>query len=247
MRTPYIPNQHGAWAMLVLPFCLAVAAAGFRPSHLLLFACWLLAYLLSYPALQWIRTGQGGRYRRPVFVYGCLLAPLAAALLYRWPSLLWFGVAALPLFLVNVGYARANRERAFANDLAAIVLFSAVVFPVFAVGSGSGGWDGWAVGAWKEASSLFAVSVAYFVGTVFYVKTVIREKRNAAFYRASVAYHAGSGLAVALAVDVRLALPFAVLLLRAALLPRRGLSVQRTGQLEIAFAAMMFAAIFFLS
>lgn len=48
----YIPNQHGAWAMLVLPFLFGVAASQGQPIHIPLFACWLLIYLFSFPLLQ---------------------------------------------------------------------------------------------------------------------------------------------------------------------------------------------------
>ncbi|MCI3921217.1 YwiC-like family protein [Paenibacillus sp. TRM 82003] len=236
MKGAYVPNQHGAWAMLVLPFLLGVAASGAQPAHLLFFACWLLAYLASFPALLWIRTGRSDRSRGPLLLYGTLLVPLAAALLYAHPFLLWFGVVALPLFAVNVRFARANRERAFANDLAAIVLFCAVVFPVASIGSEVGV-------PWRAAVDMFAISFAYFVGTAFYVKTIIREKGNAAFYRWSVAYHAVAAIGVAVAIDAWLALPFAVLLARAAWLPGRGLSVKRTGMLEIAFAVMVYGAV----
>lgn len=48
----YIPNQHGAWAMLVLPFLFGVAASRGQLIHIPLFVCWLLIYLFSFPLLQ---------------------------------------------------------------------------------------------------------------------------------------------------------------------------------------------------
>lgn len=53
----YIPNQHGAWAMLVLPFLLGVAASKGQFIHIPLFICWLLIYLFSFPLLQGVKTG----------------------------------------------------------------------------------------------------------------------------------------------------------------------------------------------
>ena len=84
----YIPNQHGAWAMLVLPFLFGMAASTPGWIHALLFACWLLIYLLMFPLLQWVRTGKGDRYRKPALLYGTLLVPAGTALALLRPDVI---------------------------------------------------------------------------------------------------------------------------------------------------------------
>ena len=234
MKKAYLPTQHGAWAMLALPFLMGLAAAASpRPQHALLFVCWLLAYLLSYPLLQWIRTRKPERYKHPVLLYGGLLLPLSAWLAAGAPELLWYALALGPLFLVNLYFARANNERALTNDLAAVVMFCSIVFPVAHLGGGD---------LQSRALDMFILSSLYFAGTVFYVKTIIRERNNPRYYAYSLAYHAAAGAAAAALVDWRFAFVFLALLVRAAVFPKLGFSPKRTGLTEIVFVALVYVS-----
>jgi hypothetical protein len=225
----FVPNQHGAWAMLVIPFLFGMFASGSVWIHALLFCCWLLAYLFSYPFLQWVRT-QKRIYVKPALVYAALLIPAATALILLNPGLARWGLLLLLPLIVNVYYARRNRERSLINDLAAVVLFSLMVFIAYDAG---GGRD------WTLAGELFAFSVLYFTGTVFYVKTIIRERNNIRFYRLSIAYHLALLVIAALMFPPALLLPLAVLLVRAIWSPKLKLNVKKTGVLEIAYSVMI--------
>lgn len=44
-----IPNQHGAWAMLLIPFLLGTVKGGPVFWHIPLFLGWLFLYLTVYP------------------------------------------------------------------------------------------------------------------------------------------------------------------------------------------------------
>jgi hypothetical protein len=234
MKNGYFPKQHGAWAMLVLPFLFGMFAAGPKPIHGLLFLGWLCAYLFSYPLLQWLRTGKKRVYQTPTFLYGGVLFVIGAALLIWKPELFRWAPLFIPMLLVNLIYARRNRERAVLNDLAAVVQFSLMVFVAFDAG---GGED------WRFAAGLFLLSLLYFTGTVFYVKTMIREKNNKRFYRLSVAYHAVLPIVVGLTVDPLLVPVFVVLFIRAVWTPRTNLSVKAFGMLEFAYAALMIVSV----
>jgi len=230
MKKGYVPNQHGAWAMLIIPFLFGMFAAGPVPLHALLFVGWLLAYLFSYPFLQWVRTGKSEIYKGPVMLYGGLLIPTGAALIVLEPALMRMVPLFIPLFLVNCYYARRNRERSLLNDLAAVVQFSLIVFVAFRAGEGSD---------WRLAAELFAFSVLYFTGTVFYVKTMIREKHNAAYYRFSVGYHLALFVAAAFWFPPGVLVPLAILLVRAVWSPRAKLTVKQSGMLEIAYSVLV--------
>jgi hypothetical protein len=234
MKSVFVPKQHGAWAMLVVPFLLGMAVSKPVWTHALLFIAWLLAYLFIYPFLQWTRTGKINQYAKPMLVYGTLLVPAVAVLLALKPGLIWYGLVLLPLSTVNLFYAKINRERAFANDAAAVLLFSLMVWMSFYVG---GGTD------LRLAAELFGISVLYFLGTVLYVKTMIREKNNRTFFFISVGYHVAQCILVGILLSKWLLLSFVVLLLRAALSPQIKLTVKRTGILEIAYAIMMTACV----
>jgi hypothetical protein len=229
----YIPNQHGAWAMLVLPFLFGVASSQGQFLHIPLFLCWLLIYLFSFPLLQGVKTGKFRRYAQPMKVYGILLLPFAAYLVIAEPVLLWFVLPLVPLFAVNLYFAKTKNERALINDISAILAFCLIIYPVFYVGQGE---------SWTTVTELFLLSAMYFVGTALYVKTVIRERNNVTFYYGSVLYHllvAAAGLFL----FPSLLVPLIILLLRAAILPKTGITAKRTGMIEIGFSLMLYVSV----
>ncbi|NGZ74635.1 YwiC-like family protein [Saccharibacillus alkalitolerans] len=233
----YIPNQHGAWAMLILPFLLGLSVSGAAPAHVPLFLCWLFMYLFSFPVLQWIKTRKTDRYFKPSVIYGIVLIPLAVIVAASQPKLIGYGALLLAAFLVPVHYAKNKNERALLNDVVAILLFCSFIYPVVYVGAGS-------EADWARTTLLFVLLGLYFVGTALYVKTVIREKKNPRYYRASVAYHALL-IPFAAALSLPLSIPFAVLLLRAIALPKRKMAIKQTGIAEILFAVMLYVCVLF--
>jgi hypothetical protein len=231
MRNVYMPKQHGAWAMLILPLLFGVIASTPTWRHALLFAVWLIAYLFSWAFHQWIRTKRRPVWLGPLRLYGGLLLPAGAVLLVLEPDLLFLLPLAVPFVLVNLYFAKLGRERAFLNDLAAVILFSLMTFAAFRVGDGADA---------RLAFELFALSVLYFTGTIFYVKTMIREKHNKAFYGYSVLYHAAFLAAVVLLYPPALIPAAAVLLVRAVAMPLLAPSVRTIGILEIAWSVLVF-------
>lgn len=232
----YIPNQHGAWAMLILPFLFGLAASQRQFIHIPLFVCWFFIYLFSFPVLQWIKTGNSKRYRKPVVVYGAILLPLLVSLVWVKPVLIWYGVLLLFFFMANMYYAKIKNERALLNDITAIVLFCSFIYPVVHIGEG---------GDWKTSTELFLLLVSYFIGTALYVKTIIRERKNTRYYYASIIYHLIIVL-FATWIKVSLAAPFLILLLRAIWLPKFELKAKQVGMAEAGFALMLYVSVLFL-
>jgi len=87
---------------------------------------------------------------------------------------------------------------------------------------------------------VFVICLAYFLGTVFYVKTMIRERGNATYRRWSIGYHL-LALAVAGWLGLWTGALFGWLLVRAVLLPGRGWSPKRVGLVEIANCVLLLA------
>lgn len=226
----YIPGQHGAWAMLVVPFLFGMISGKPVSLHALLFAFWLLSYLFSYPFLQWIRTRRWHTYRGPILIYGSLFVVLGLILAIVKPQLLLWIPLFVPPFLVNCWYAKKNRERAFANDLAAVLLFSLMVFVSHDISD---------TAEWSVAVDLFLYSLLYFTGTVFYVKTMIREKHNRNFYWYSVIYHFAAVVVSAIWFGPWLAAMLAILFVRAAWFPYTNIRIKTVGILEITFASLI--------
>ena len=169
-RSVVIPHEHGGWAMVSVPFAFGMMAGTPRWMHLALFAAWLFLYLSSYPFLQaakkrankahWIQWG---------VLYGaialvCLIPPLLDT-----PSLFYFGPPLFLLLVVNVWHAKRKSERATANDLRAILIFAIGGAAAYLLGGGE--WD-----RTMAAAVLFAF--LHFTGSVFFVKTLFRERTN---------------------------------------------------------------------
>ncbi|HET8681888.1 MAG TPA: YwiC-like family protein [Micromonosporaceae bacterium] len=227
-----VPPQHGAWAMLLLPFLAALTVTGWHWLHAPLLGAWLAGYLGSYYALQAVKTRRPGRFRTPLLLYAAVAVPLVALVVTARPAVLLYAPGYALLVAVNAGYAWRRRERALANDLASVAQSCLIVLVAGTV----------AAVPPRALLGVLAVMLLYFTGTVLYVKTMIRERGSVAYRRASVAYHV-----VALGAAAWLSLPvaavFALLLARAWLLPGRSLAPRHVGLIEIGNCLLLLVAV----
>jgi hypothetical protein len=233
-RHRWLPPQHGAWAMLLLPYVAAVGVTGPRWPHLPLLGAWLTGYLFSYYALLAVKTGRPARVRPQLLVYGGASALLVAPVLLARPAVLGYAPLYALLVAVNVAHARRRRERALLNDLVSVAQSVLMVFVVATVAD-------------TEPLALAGVAAAvgaYLAGTVFYVKTMIRERGSAGYRWASLAYHL---MVLAVAVTAGwgpvVSVVFGLLLLRAVVLPRWRLTAVRVGMIEVLGALLVLAAV----
>ncbi len=174
--------------MLAVPLLVGVAHAGPEPWHLLLAATWLVGYLAFQAAALLLKARGRVRYRRPVQVYGAAAVGLGVALVAVRPSLAWWAVLYAPLLSVGLVASWRRAERSWLNDAATVgaaCLLAAVAHTPASVGESPLGLVGGSVGAWQ----LVAVLALYFLGTVAYVKSMIRERGNRRVLAGSVAWH----------------------------------------------------------
>jgi YwiC-like protein len=227
----WVPNQHGAWAMLATPLVVGVLASGPSLVQLPLAAFWFTGYLAFFATGLWLKSRRRPRYRPPVLVYGAAAAVLGLAVLLAEPRL----VRWVPLFVIPLGvglYASVRREeRSLWSGLSTSTGSSLMTLVAYDAG---GGTD------WERAWLLTAVLAAYFAGTVFYVKTMIRERGSVAHRRLSVGFHAAATVAMAW-VSWPLVVVFALLTLRAWLVPSRSLSPTVVGLGEVAATVIVAA------
>jgi hypothetical protein len=206
----WIPRQHGAWAMLLLPVLLGVAASVPDPWQIVVAVTGLAAYLASVTAQTWSRSRRPPAYRQPIAVYGMVAVVLGAVLLVAFPPLVVAAVVVVPTGLIVLRGARPGTRRDLANSLAQVVQ-SLVLVPVTAWVSGT--WDPRVVIAYT------CVAAGYQLGSVLVVRSVLRERGNQRFAAVSVGFHV---LLVVLAAAF-LSPPYAVvaagLAVRAAALP----------------------------
>ena len=202
-RRDWVPQQHGAWAMLVVPLVAGVGHAGPQGWHVLLTATWLVGYL-AFQAVAVLLKARGGARKRPPPVVRRVVAPRPGSGLHAArPPLLWWAAAYLPLVAVSWSSSWRRAERSWLNDavtvLAACLLAAVAHTPAAVAGAVAPSplaLTGGSVGAWQ----LVAVLAAYFLGTVGYVKSMIRERGNRAVLVGSVAWHLLAAATVPLAL-----------------------------------------------
>lgn len=235
-----IPKQHGAWGMLFVPFIVGASLSGWKLLHLVALSGWVLLYLAMYPLLLAVKTKQRRRmYLMWTGGYAGGAALLLAAPVAVRPPLLLYGTLMLPLFAVNVWYAHRNNERAFGNDCAAAAALCLGGPAAYMIGTGE---------VYSHtALLLWTVFALFFGGSIFFVKTMIRQRGNTAFRRLSWMYHTAVPIVLAAVGFLFLAAAYVPSLLRALLMPGKPLSVKVVGMVETAnllvFAGLVLLAL----
>jgi hypothetical protein len=219
----WVPNQHGAWGMLASPFLVGVVAASPRWVHLPLVLLWFVGYFAFFAASLWLKSGRRSRYLSPLRAYGIATVPLGVIVLAMRPDLVVWAPLFAPPLVAGLWFAARRQDRSLPSGLATILAACLMTVVAFDAGEGTD---------WGRAWALTAVLAAYFVGTLFYVKTMIRERDSRAYYWLSVGFHLVAAVAMAW-VSWWLVGLFALLAVRAALLPGRGLTPRQVGVGEI--------------
>jgi hypothetical protein len=176
----FLPKQHGAWAMTIIPFWLGVINGGFMWQHIPFFIGWLLLYLATYPMLLLFKKKKISFYAKWTAIYMIPALLFLLVPLVTMPSIIYFGLLMIPFFIINAYYTSQNKDRALMNDFSAIGAFSLAGLASSYLGQGQ---------VTAGAILVFSVSIFFFVGCTFYVKTMIREKRNLTFKWISWVYH----------------------------------------------------------
>nr|NLI51576.1 YwiC-like family protein [Propionibacterium sp.] len=247
-HTGWLPAQHGAWAMLIVPFVVGVALRAHDglalPWFLLpLFAFWLIGYFAFNAASLWLKSPPARRrpFVAPLATYVAASAVFGLLTLAgAGPGILGWVPAYLVLLVPALILAANRRERATLGGglttAAASLMVLVVRFPHVT------DLIAWTPAA-RASAAAAALVFAYFFGTVFYVKTNIRERGNPRFYALSVGWHAtatvaAAGLMAAGAASVGWVALFAAALARAVVVPRVRPPVTplRIGLLEIALS-----------
>lgn len=186
-RSPgWVPRQHGAWAMLLLPFLAGVLRSGGDRVQLLLLATCLSGYLAFQAAGRWATSRWRPRYRAPVLVYGAVTGVLGLALLLVRPDVLpWVPVYAAAA-AASLAFSWRRQERHLANDVVTIAAASLLAVLTYQLGYDPG--ETIEVGR-RTMWIITAALLAYLLGTALYVKTMIRERGVRGYVWASVGYH----------------------------------------------------------
>ncbi|MEC0369466.1 YwiC-like family protein [Paenibacillus chibensis] len=220
-----IPREHGGWAMVSMPFIIAMMATQPVLLHLPLFLAWFFLYLASYPLLQslkktakrsmWLTWGAGYAFAAVLFLIPVLL---------KEPWLFWFAPVLMLLLMVNIWHVRHKSERALLNDMCAILLFCSGGAAAFMLGGGTWG---------RELFEVLLFNFLYFMGTVFFVKSVFRERKNKRWTAYAVVYHT-LALAVPLfTLHPWMCMPFLYPLIKTVIYAGKPMKPMKVGVMEI--------------
>lgn len=226
------PNQHGAWAMIIMPVLFGMFASSFNVYQLLFFAAWFMIFFFIDNLLFYVKQ----RKKNIGYVKGSLLFFSIATLLlipvvFHDVRVLLFFLAMMPFGAINLYFASRRNERHLLNDFSAITIFSIAGILTFFIGEGQ--MD-------EKMIYVFLLSFLYFVGTTFYVKTMIREKKNIKYKYISFIYHI-TGVILAFMIHPTLCIAFIPSLIRAIMLYGKQMKPMKIGMIEIANAVFITA------
>ncbi|MBW0766919.1 YwiC-like family protein [Mammaliicoccus lentus] len=220
------PNQHGVWSMIVLPIAFGIAVGGFSFLHLLLYLGVLAVYFMSDQVFFYLKKRKkqkGYLYTAGIFFIVVLISFIPIVIL-RLETFYIF-LLMIPLSLVNAYFAKKKNERAFTNDLIAVIIFC--LFGIISTLLNQSLLD---VNKWF---TVFIISFLYFFGTILYVKTMIREKKSQKYKWSSWLYHAFIVL-IGLLIHPIIMVMYIPSLVRAIVLYGRKIKIMQVGMIEIA-------------
>ncbi|MFJ3900967.1 YwiC-like family protein [Streptomyces sp. NPDC090025] len=265
----WIPNQHGAWAMLVVPFAAGVLIGDPVWAQLPLFVAWLLAYVVTFHAQQWLRlrrlAHRACRTPRPATRAagpGRPVGPSAPAGASRR------GASARParhLRHVRPVLVLGTALAALGVPLAVLhpwlLLAAAAATPFLAVNLRYAAHNRErallnGLAAVVPACGMLLVTLRLGGGTLtaglapaaacllYFAGTVpyvktMIRERNSAAYRRGSIAYHALALPAATLLNPWLALPFTLYLARAAVLPGRGLKVPVVGAVEVGCSLLL--------
>lgn len=249
----WIPDQHGAWAMIAIPALSGAVLAGFQWVHLPLLIFWWIGYFFYQAAMLWLKSRRKPKYFPPVRAYAIAMIPFGLAVAVLRPYLAFWALAFAPLVAVGVWATVHRQERTYYNDTATI-LAAVLMLPVAFHAGAAQGDPRWSA-VWLAA----LVQFLYFWGTIPHIKALIRERDRPEAARLSVAYHAAAFVLVTVLVAFGrfedtllagwfLAAVWALLTVRAYVMPwwQRNHSRMRPlviGNTEVAFSLLITIAL----
>jgi len=243
-----LPKEHGAWAMLYVPFAVgALVAARFHLSLILLLAAVSFVFVSREPMLDWYRALSRGKpaaeSRRMMILYLSLGALFSLALVigYRMWWMLALGALIVLLLGTNLYQAGRREDRTVLAETTAIFGLTLTAPAAYCVAREA--WD-------ITGLLLWLMCILYFTSSVFYVKLRVhwlnrrRQSHRQPSWRRCAVYHTflAAGL-ISLALSGNLSsfvlIAFAPVLARSfwqLVRPATQINLKRVGVLEILYS-----------
>ncbi|UTW69065.1 YwiC-like family protein [Anaerobacillus sp. HL2] len=107
----FVPREHGAWAMPVVPYLVGMLASNITWLHLPFFIGVMAFYFASRPFLTSVRKPKLRKVAMPAFtIYMCIGSLFTLPILYLIPEIIFIGLLIIPFFIVNIIFAKLKKE-----------------------------------------------------------------------------------------------------------------------------------------
>lgn len=245
-----LPREHGAWAMLYVPFAVAALVAWtWSVRLLLLLVSVTFVFIARESLLAWWRSRNRGRedFQARRFMIGYLLLaalfgmPIVAGYKLYW--LVPIAVATAALLVINAQQAVRREDRTISGEIMAIAGLTLTAPAAYYVSLGA--FD-------RTALWLWALCAFYFASSIFYIKLRVhtlnarKEGARRQAWRRCALYHSillGSLLLLTITDSLSLSAlaAFSPVLLRSfwhLAKPVRQVNLRRVGWLEIIYSVV---------
>lgn len=245
-----LPKEHGAWAMLYVPFAVGALVAWTVSLRLLLLLLTVTFVFIARESLvAWWRSRNRGREdfeaRRFMIAYLLVAALFGVPMLvvYKLYWLAPIAVATLILLVVNAQQAVRREDRSMGGEMMAIAGLTLTAPAAYYVSLGA--FDSTALWLWALCGLYFASSVFYVKLRVHTINPRKEETRRQSWWRCAL-YHSillASLLLLAITGSLNLSVlaAFSPVLIRSfwhLAKPVRQINLRRVGWLEIIYSVV---------
>jgi len=195
-RSLRLPREHGAWAMLYVPFVLGTIAGSrtshFSPAIIFLLLSVTFIFIARQSLFDWLiarsRTIRDAGAVRMMFVYTSLSAVFGGLVVFAYHREVLVGIALLTAVLLgfNSWQVVRRRDRTVISEALAIIALTLTAPASYYVCGGE--WD-------YHAWILWSLCTLYFASSVFYVKLRVhslnrrRDDLKSRSWRECALYH----------------------------------------------------------
>ncbi|NMN00017.1 YwiC-like protein [Bifidobacterium sp. DSM 109958] len=184
----WIPNQPGAWVMVLTPALAGIAVGGPTWRGAWVAAAWLACYCTQFAGARWFVSHCRRRYLAPALTYAAITCAIGLPLLILTPGLLWWAVVYVPLAAASFALAWMRRDRGFASQTVACLAAGAI--GAVTVSMGSRFYPDRPLS--REALTVGVVFALFEIGQVLFVPSMMvrRDDARRRLYAASTAFSA---------------------------------------------------------
>lgn len=179
--------------MALLPLLLGAFLAGWTGVHLVLFFAWFAGFHFFNAATLFLKGRRSARIRTrlfPALIFWAVTAALLGIVLIVWhPQLLTWIPAFAPLVAIAFIEAWRRQERSMPARVSTILASSLMLPLAYWLGVDTPSLTTLVDAHWTPIWVTTGILAAYFIGTVPYVRSLIRGKNDHRWVWAATAWH----------------------------------------------------------